>query len=428
MSSARNGELPAVRGAGVVRDYLLLALRLDRLRPGSVGGGTGVGALRALVRDEPAPSAPALVRAAGRLVGELPAVGLAPERERFLAAQLAALECTARRLVGQAVPFVQEVRSVFDTDTALGSQDRYRAAHRSLDALLPGRGPLAPRWAAHRRADEVRPDRLLPAVRALSGAFRERVRGAGLLTGPEAVEYAVVQDAPWSALHQYLGSNRSRITINAGARPRRMQLAQLVAHEAYPGHHTERCRKDAGLVAAGWDEHRVVVTNSPQALIAEGAAELGLRAVIGPGWGRTAAQVLGELGLAFDGDLAERVEGVGAVLARVRQDAALLLHAHGAPSVEVLAHLRRWMLVDDVRARQVLQFLRHPLWRAYTATYVEGAALLERWWERDPRPERFRRLVDEPLTPAAVRAELAEPGPNGRPPSGAGPPMGRDGR
>ena len=36
--------------------------------------------------------------------------------------------------------------------------------------------------------------------------------------------------------------------LNAGARPRRDQIAQLVAHEAYPGHHTERCRKELVLV------------------------------------------------------------------------------------------------------------------------------------------------------------------------------------
>jgi hypothetical protein len=366
---------------------------------------TGVAALPAQVRAEPRASAASLVRAAGRLAAELPAAGFAPDRERFLAAQLAALECTARRLAGQAVPFVREVALVFDTRTAMGDEDRYRDAHRRLAALLPGTGPVADRWASHRAADEVPPDRLLPAVRALSGLLRERVRAAGLLAGPEEVEYRLVDAAPWAALHQYLGDHRSRITINAGARPRRAQLVHLLAHEAYPGHHTERCRKEDGLVAAGWDEHRLVLTNSPQALVAEGAAEIGLRAAVGPGWGPTTAEVLAELGLGFDGELAEAVEDAAGVLVRVRQDAALLLHAQRAPTEDVLGHLRRWLLVSDQRAGQILQFLRHPLWRAYTTTYVEGAALARRWWERDPRPERFRWLLDEPCTPAALRAD-----------------------
>ena len=73
----------------------------------------------------------------------------------------------------------------------------------------------------------------------------------------------------------------------------------------------------------------------------------------------------------------------------------------------MLDYLCRWLVVDEPRARQLLRFLRHPVWRGYTTTYVEGPDLLARWWARDPGPQRLRRLLDEPLTPAAVRAELA---------------------
>jgi hypothetical protein len=73
----------------------------------------------------------------------------------------------------------------------------------------------------------------------------------------------------------------------------------------------------------------------------------------------------------------------------------------------VLAHLRRWLLVEEPRARQILQFMRRPVWRGYTTTYVEGAELVRAWWTRDPGPERLCRLLDEPLTPGTLRAELA---------------------
>jgi hypothetical protein len=389
-----------------IRDYLVLALQLDRLLPGAADTYIGDSALVETVRRAPAPRPAAVVRAAGRLADALPAE-LGADRRAFLRCQLRAMEWTARRLTGQSVSYVDEVAAAVGVRIAVGPEDAYRRAHRELDVLLPGSGPLADRLAAHRRRDEI-PRELLPAaVRALSAALRSRTRAVVPLPAAESVEYRVVDDAPWSALHTYLGGHRSRITVNAGARPRRSQLAQLVAHEAYPGHHTERCRKEMGLVARGWDEHRVVLATTPQSLIAEGAADLGMSAVVGVGWGAFAADALAEVGLRFDGELAERVAAVGVVLSRVRQDAALLLHQHGAPEDEVLAHLRRWMLVDDRRARQVLRFLRHPLWRTYTSTYVEGAALLQRWWEREPRPERFLRLLDEPLTPGAVRAELA---------------------
>lgn len=393
----------------LVREYLLLVWRLDRLVPGTADG---IGSdPRAVVRAEPPRSPSALVRAAGTLADALPGP-LDPVRARFLRGQLVAIEWAARRLAGQPVPFVAEVAAAFDTRISLGAEDGYRAAHRELDALVPGSGPLSSRMAEYRRRGEIPRDRLAVAVRALSEALRERC-GALLPTG-EQVTYAIVDSAPWAALHHYRGANRSLVTINGGAHIRRAQLARLLAHEAYPGHHTERCRKEQGLIARGWDEHGVVVANTPQSLVAEGAADLGLRAVVGPGWGRFAADVLGEVGLGFDGELAEHVADASETLGRVRQDAALLLHDRRAPTGAVSAHLRRWLLVDEPRVEEIGRFLRDPLWRAYTTAYVEGAALVRRWWEHAPPGEdRLRRVLDEPITPRAIREELTAVAPIG---------------
>ena len=145
--------------------------------------------------------------------------------------------------------------------------------------------------------------------------------------------------------------------------------------------------------------------------MAEGLADLGVQASIGEGWGPWAAEILGDLGLRFDGHVAERLSAATAPLNRVRQDAALLLHDRGASADEVVAFLTRWMLVPEARARQSLRFLSHPLWRAYTSTYVEGDRLLTAWLDArpdgQPVAERYVRLLDEPLTPGRLTAELA---------------------
>jgi hypothetical protein len=95
-----------------------------------------------------------------------------------------------------------------------------------------------------------------------------------------------------------------------------------------------------------------------------------------------------------------------AALAGVRQDAALMLHDEHRDADEVAAFLRRWLLVNDTRARQMLRFLSSPLWRAYTSTYVEGYRLLRRWLDDRPAgvnvAERFGRLLDDPLIPSAL--------------------------
>jgi hypothetical protein len=392
-------------------EYVRLGLRFDRLESGFVDAYTGDPRVRAEVENEAAPTPQVLRDQARDLLRELDSAGLPADRTDFLRGQLTGLECTARKLSGEPVAFADEVRSYFQVDAVLGDPAVYAAAHKELDALLPGGGSLAERYAAHRRREECPPDRLEAAVHALSSALRDRVRGQYGLPELETVRYEVVTDKPWSGFNYYEGDYRSRVAINADLPHRLSQLPHLVAHESYPGHHTEHCRKELGLVErADRAEHTVFLVNTPECLMAEGLADLGVQASIGEGWGTWAAEILGDLGLRFDGDLAERLAAAAAPLNRVRQDAAVLLHDRGAGTDEVVAYLQRWSLVSAERAAQQIRFLTHPLWRAYTSTYVEGFDLLSRWLADRPADQpvavRFLRLLDEPLTPRAVSDEL----------------------
>jgi hypothetical protein len=397
------------------REYVLLGLRFDRLEEGFVDAYTGDPALRRQVEDEPVPDPAGLAARARELRRELPAAGLAADRVAFLDAQLTGLECSARRFAGEHVAFVDEVEAYFGVRIGLGDQDEYAAAHARLDALLPGDGDLAGRYHAYRERDECPAARLEPVVRELSGALRDVVRSGYGLPEDETVEYLVVTDEPWSGFNYYLGGLRSRVAINADLPHRLSQLPHLVAHESYPGHHTEHCRKERGLVERDARvEHTVFLVNTPECLMAEGLADLGIAATVGPGWGPWAQELYADLRLAFDGGLAERVAEAVRGLDRARQDAALLLHDRGASPDEVVAFLTRWMLVPEARARQSLRFLSHPLWRAYTSTYVEGYRLLSAWLDARPAgtplAERYVRLLDEPLTPGRIAADLVGAG------------------
>src|SRR5215210_4808971 len=392
-------------------EYVRLGLRFDRLESGFVDAYTGDPRVRAEVVDEQAPTPQGLRDQARALLRELDAAELPADRADYLRGQLTGLECTARKMSGEPVGFVDEVSSYFQVDVVLGDPASYAAAHAELEALLPGSGTLAERYAAHRRREECPPDRLETAVHALSSALRDRVRGQYGLPEVETVTYEVVTDKPWSGFNYYEGDYRSRVAINADLPHRLSQLPHLVAHEAYPGHHTEHCRKERGLVERAQHlEHTVFLVNTPECLMAEGLADLGVEASIGEGWGAWSAEVLGDLGLHFDGHLAEQVAAAAAPLNRVRQDAAVLLHDRGAGTDEVVAYLERWSLVSAERAAQQIRFLTDPLWRAYISTYVEGFDLLSRWLDARPAEQsvadRFVRLLDEPLTPRAVAGEL----------------------
>ncbi|MBF6330891.1 DUF885 domain-containing protein [Nocardia transvalensis] len=394
----------------LVTEYLRLGLAFDRLEPGFVDAYTGDPALRRATEDAPTPQPRELATQAAALRKELPQAGLPPERTEFLDVHLRAMECSGRKFAGEQISFIDEVRAYFDVEIAPGDIEDYRDAHRRMDEVLPGEGTLLERVTAHRKADEIPPERLRACVEAFSSALRELVRDRYQLPDHERVDYEVVGDKPWSGFNYYLGNYRSRVAINSDLKQHMAHLPVLIAHEAYPGHHTEHCRKEAGLVAAGHDEQTLFLVNTPQCLMAEGLADLALKSLVGPGWGTWAQEIYADLGLRFDGERAERLSTTSAKLLGVRQDAALLLHDRGRDADEVAEFLQRWGLTTPERARQSLRFLSSPLWRAYISTYVEGYRLLGGWLYRaadaDERAERFRRLLDEPLTPGAVRRML----------------------
>ncbi|MET8777623.1 DUF885 domain-containing protein [Nocardia sp. NPDC004654] len=391
----------------LVTEYLRLGLAFDRLEEGFVDAYTGDPQLRREVQNAPAPQPRDLAKRAAELRAALPDAGLSSERAEFLDVHLRALECSGRKFAGDDIGFVDEVRAYFDVDIAPGDVEDYRDAHRQMDEVLAGDGPLAERVAAHRKADEIPPEWLRACVEAFSGALRELVRERYPLPDNEHVTYEVVGDKPWSGFNYYLGNYRSTVAINSDLRQHMSNLPHLIAHESYPGHHTEHCRKEAGLVAAGQAEQTLFLVNTPQCLMAEGLADLALRSIVGPGWGKWAQEIYADLGLRFDGDRAERLSTASAKLLAVRQDAALLLHDRRRDETEVAEFLQQWNLTTPERARQSLRFLSSPLWRAYISTYVEGYRLLGGWLDRaadaDERADRFRRLLDEPLTPGALR-------------------------
>ena len=406
-------SLARMEELSVTDRYLRLGLRFDRIESGFVDAYFGDPAHRRAVEAEDAPDPARLAAEARTLLRDVAAEApLTPQRREFLAGHVAALECSARKFDGAPIGFVDEVKAYFDVDIALGDTADYEAAHAALDELLPGAGPLQPRMQAQRDRFLVPAERVPEVVDALVGALRDVVRERYPLPAAETVRFEIEHDKPWSGFNYYLGDYTSRVAVNGDLPQYLSGLPHLIAHEAYPGHHTEHCRKERLLVAGeNQPEQTIFLVNTPQCLMAEGLADHALGAAIGPGWGRWAQEIYADLGLSFDGELAERIAAASSGLLHVRQDAALLLHDQHASEDDVAAYLQRWGLMAERSARQSLRFVGSPLWRAYISTYVEGYALLGTWLDRadsgPARLDRFGRLLDEPLTPSALRRELA---------------------
>lgn len=324
-------------------------------------------------------------------------------RRRWLRAHAVGLHTTGRKLDGEAIAFADEVEWCYGARPRRLSEDEFAAAHTALDEVLPGDGPLRERYDAWRDAHVVPVDRVPEVLAALADDFRARTIEAFGLPEGEHVDWQLVTDKPWSGFNYYEGGLQSRVAINTDLPTLSLQLPHLVAHEAYPGHHTEHCRKEVGLVRQhGHLEETIFLVGTPQCLMAEGLADLALEALLGERPEPIVAELFGSLGVRYDAEVVQRVRGASEALGSVRQNAAFLLHEDGLGASEVSAYVQRWSLLPKARADKAVQFLTDPTWRAYISCYVEGLPLCRAFVAGDPA--RFERLLTEPLLPADLVA------------------------
>jgi hypothetical protein len=394
----------------VVERYLELGLRLGRHVDGFVDAYYGPPGLAERAGAEP-PRPPAeLAAEAGRLVADLDAgdgVGrLDAGRRRWIRAQAVGLRTSARKLAGTGIGYLDEVESCYGARPALVADDELAAAHRRLDRVLPpdGGAPLRERYIAWREAHAITPGKLEPAIRSLADDLRERTQRLFGLPDGEHVEWIFETDKPWSGFNYYEGGLRSRVAINLDLPVLSLTLGHLVAHEAYPGHHTEHTRKEVGLVRQRrWLEETIFLVGTPQCTMAEGLADLGVEVVVGRRPEPMVAEHLRPLGIRYDAEVAAAVAESAESLSWVRSNAAIHLHEGGWPVEDVVGYLERWALLPRNRAEKAVSFLTDPTWRAYSHCYTEGLRLCRAYVAGDP--ERFERLVTDQLLPADLASQ-----------------------
>jgi hypothetical protein len=412
---------------GLVDRYLTLGLRLGRHIEGLVDAYYGPRQHADRVQAEPVLSPDRLIGEARSVLADIDAgaslnvgdgsmsgsptdrEGAAPARRRWLRAQVLGLVTTASKLNGEAIGYADEVEACYGVRPTRMPEEKLLEAHRRLDEVLPGSGPLADRLVSWREAHAVPVDKLRPAIDSLAEDLRARTATLFGLPEGEHVRFELVTDQPWSGFNYYLGNLSSRVAVNTDLPVLSTSLAHLVAHEAYPGHHTEHTRKEVGLVRRRhWLEESIFLVGTPQCLLAEGLADLGLEVVMGRHPEATVAEHLHPLGIRYDTEVVGAVSEAGEALGGVRQNAAFRLHVDGADPEVVTDEVARWGLLSRDRAAKSVEFLVHPTWRAYLTCYVEGLPLCRRFVGGDPT--RFDRLLAEQLTPADLRDDPAPTG------------------
>ena len=369
-------------------------------------------------RRGPCTRQPSLVADAARLIADLDG-GAGRGRARCRATALAA---RPRRRAAHVGPQAGRRRASptptrSSCATACGPtrwpEDEFEAAHRRLDEVLPGSGPLAERYVTWREAQAIAPETLPAVIDSLADDLR-------------AAHRPVVRPA-----------RRRAHRLGAGDGPAVVGVQLLPRRPAQPGRHQHRpagavdhrsrtwwptrpipattpstpARRSGSSASERHLEETIFLVGTPQCLLAEGLADLGLEVVMGRRPEATVAEHLRPLGVPLR-PRGRRV-GVGG-----RRGARPRAGQRGVPVARGRRRSRRRRRLRDAlsawcnrdRAEKMVQFLTDPTWRAYISCYLEGlpAVPLVRRRRPGPLPTPARRAAD-PGRPDFLALRSGEP-------------------
>lgn len=388
------------------REYIRLAFQIEQHVAGFVDGYFGPPELK--TEAEAAGKLPVsqLRARVAALQEAILAAGMATDRRDFLLPQVRAMETILRRLAGEALSLVEEAEGCFDITPRREDEAGFEQALRELDTLLPGTGNLPARMEVWDAQFILPPEKVMPAMELALAETRRRTLALFALPAGEAVELETVTDQPWSGYNWYLGNYRSLVQTNTDLPVKAHHLPELIAHEAYPGHHTEHIIKEARLYRqANRLENGILLLLAPESTIAEAIATVAPEVVFpaDADWldwlGR---EFYPALGVTADVEQHLRIEKALEKLTGVGGNAAFYLYEDGWSDERVVDYFMAYGLSTEKRARQRLSFIANPDYRAYIFNYFYGKKLLKQAMLAGGGLDVFRWALSEPVTPSMV--------------------------
>lgn len=329
-------------------------------------------------------------------------------RKEYLQAQLRALETTMRMQMGESMSVTEKVENIFGFKPERVDESEFEEAFRLLDACLPGKGTIAERSRAYDDTMRIPVEKLESLCNFVIDELRERTRQHFGLPDIEHINLQLVTDRPFTAACYYKGEGRSLLELNIEAPFFFLHyLIDLVAHELYPGHHTEYCFKETHLIREqDRQEFWVVPSIAPQVFMAEMIATHAREMILSDD---EYESLLHEELLPRSKLKAPKLGAplqiikANRMLAPVSMNAIFMYWDDGVKEEEIKKYHMRYRHYTEEQATQAVQWGKHPAFHVYTFSYYPSYRLLEGVLSRSPDPYQvFERLLKEALLPSTI--------------------------
>ena len=358
--------------------------------------------------DELGPRAAQLLKQVGSRPE--PAEEIERLRQRYLHAQLSAMDARLRMLKGERLSFDDETRALYNATAPVLPESEFQKTLDEMERRFPGTGPLVERYESWRRSFIIPKDKLDTVFRTAIDACRERTTQHLQLPADESFAVEYVTGKSWSGYNWYQGGFRSLIQVNTDLPIYIDRAVDLACHEGYPGHHVYNALLEKNLVRdRGWMEFTVYPLFSPQSLIAEGTANYGIEVAF-PGEERIAFEEKVLFPAAGLDPARARdyymVQGLVDRLSYAANEAARRYLNGQIDAAQAAAWLEKYALMAHDRAAQRVRFFDQ--FRSYVINYNRGKDMVRGFIEArakgdaQRRWEEFGKLISSPRLPGGI--------------------------
>lgn len=336
---------------------------------------------------------------------------------RYLRSMVNGFRYLARSLQGDNVPYDQLIAHIQELPSVLITDEQIAQARDMVDqhiTELGYKGTLHEKMASWREDTLITPEE----VTNVAERFREIGKQGTLkrviqLPEEDGVDWIKsIRGVFWSGYSKYTGNYRGNLTFNIDRPWTEPVLAQIMTHEAYPGHQAFYCRWDY-LYQQGKlpIEASYYLINSPTNALFEGGPE-------------TALSFLGWDDVEEDTPEVSLEQKKQYLLARHVLDlqrmyttnACYMYNLGHISKEEAITYLVSQGGVTEIEANNAFRFFSDPVQKTYFPCYFYGRWMVGNAYHETPRDKReayFKILYDTPHTTNTFIQAISEL--NGKP-------------
>jgi hypothetical protein len=316
---------------------------------------------------------------------------LEPQRRTFLEAQLQAMKMTIRILEGEEIPLEEKFACLFGIKPQRFPEAALLEIHNQLDGLLPGGGNLRERILAFEEQIIIPGDKLGVVFENIIQDLQRWTLELYELPANECYQLEFVTDKPWTGYSIYKGDGLSKIEVNKDMPFSLLDAIDFLAHEIYPGHHTETSTKETELIfGQGREELYIILMLSPYCILAEGIAVHALEIALPQDryidWLNSKLLPLANL-THLDARQLIDIQDTYRRLRPVSSNAFFMYWVDGEEPERVKEYYREYSLNPEPYVEKFVEkWLPNPIYSLFTFSYRYGYDLLEQLFARTGDP------------------------------------------